>query len=239
MSIDYDSLMQLLRARRSVRRFVDRPLAAGVVEQLVAAASSAPSAGNRQAYRLLVVSDRVTIGAMAEAVRQGMASIAARARPDRAEDLQRYLGSFLAFESAPTVIAAIHRAELDLLAASAPGAVEPAPSRVRSELDSISSVAAAIMQLLLAAECLGLGACWMTGPLVAAHELSALLGVPEGWHLAALVPVGLAAERPSPPRRRPEARLWTQVPPAPSDAGPAHGAARASAPDGRKREDEL
>jgi nitroreductase len=79
--------------------------------------------------------------------------------------------------------------------------------------DTTASVAAALTQLLLAAHALGLGACWMTGPLVAAAELRALLAVPDGWELAALVPLGYPAEQPAPPRRRALGRLWQRVPP--------------------------
>jgi nitroreductase len=68
-------------------------------------------------------------------------------------------------------------------------------------------VAAAIENLLLCAHALGLGACWMTGPLVAAEALAAILEVPRGWTLSALVPVGRPAERPATPPRRPRDAL--------------------------------
>ncbi len=42
----------------------------------------------------------------------------------------------------------------------------------------------------------------MTGPLVAAQQLSGVLNVPDGWELAALVPLGYADEAPEPPKRR-------------------------------------
>ncbi len=63
------------------------------------------------------------------------------------------------------------------------------------------------MNLLLAAHTLGLGACWMTGPLVAADGLRRCLQVTKGWDIAALVPVGYADEEPQPPKRRPLQRL--------------------------------
>jgi hypothetical protein len=42
----------------------------------------------------------------------------------------------------------------------------------------------------------------MTGPLVAAEPLRAILEVPAGWSLSALVPVGRPTEAPPPPPRR-------------------------------------
>jgi hypothetical protein len=50
-----------------------------------------------------------------------------------------------------------------------------------------------------------------TGPLVAAAELRRLLRVPAGWDLAALVPLGFAAESPAAPPRRALARLWQRA----------------------------
>jgi nitroreductase len=118
-------------------------------------------------------------------------------RPDLQPAASRYLDHFLHFTSAPLVVAPIWRAGPELLAPAAPP---------RAGEDALASGAAAVENLLLAAHALGLGACWMTGPLVAERALCPLLSVPEGWRLAALVPVGKPAEEPSPapPRRDPD-----------------------------------
>ena len=52
---------------------------------------------------------------------------------------------------------------------------------------SLSCVA---MMILLAAESLGLGACCMTGPLLAGKELNGILGLREFFLLGAIIPVG-------------------------------------------------
>jgi nitroreductase len=193
-------LLALLRTRRSVRRFRPDPLADGEVEALVEAAACAPSAGNRQAYRLLLVSSRDRIEAMAEAVRAEVARLRAAMREDVRPGAGAYLDSFLHFAAAPLVVAPIYRSGPDLLAAT--GA---APAAARGDADALASVAASIQNLLLCAHALGLGACWMTGPLVAVEALEKMLEVPRGWSLSALVPVGRPAEDPAPPpRRRPE-----------------------------------
>ena len=57
----------------------------------------------------------------------------------------------------------------------------------------IESVGAAVENLLLAAEDLGYGACWLSGPLIAREEIEGILDVSEPWKLAALVAVGKAA----------------------------------------------
>ncbi len=57
----------------------------------------------------------------------------------------------------------------------------------------IESVGAAVENLLLAAEDMGYGACWLSGPLVAREELERMLDVSEPWRLAAMVAVGRPA----------------------------------------------
>jgi len=191
------ALLALLRTRRSVRRFRAEPVSEEEIAALVEAAASAPSAGNRQAYRLLVVASRPRIDAMAAAVREEVARLRAGVRADVAPEADAYLGSFLHFAGAPVVVAPIHRRGPDLLEAA--GAT---PRGSRADADALSSVSAAIENLLLCAHALGLGACWMTGPLVAAEALAGILEVPKGWALSALVPVGRPAEAPAPPPRR-------------------------------------
>lgn len=50
-------LEEILRNRRSVRVYEDRPVEAEKIRSILKAASSAPSAGNLQAYEIVLVSD--------------------------------------------------------------------------------------------------------------------------------------------------------------------------------------
>jgi nitroreductase len=61
---------------------------------------------------------------------------------------------------------------------------------------------AAIMAMLLAAHAHGLGACWVSmEPHAYAQGVKALLGVPEGVHLLAVVALGHPAEEPAPEKK--------------------------------------
>jgi nitroreductase len=193
-----EDLLALLRARRSVRRFLPDPVTEEEIADLVEAARWAPSAGNKLPWRLVVVTSPERIAAMADAVRAEVTRLRETLRPDLAGDFGAYLEHFLPFAGAPLVIAPIHRGGVDLLqAAAGSGAGETGRG-----VDAISSVAAAVENLLLCAHAMGLGACWMTGPLLAAEALRPILEIPAGWTLSALVPVGRPAEAPSPPQRR-------------------------------------
>ena len=183
-----------MRSRRSVRSFSAHSVPRETLEKLLEAARWAPSAGNRQAYRLFVVTAAAKLDEMAQAVEAAAVEMEGEARADLKEGLRRYSRSFLHFKDAPVVIAAAFRSAIDLLSPGSAGS--------RPLIDAVSSVSAAIMNLILAAQALSLGSCWMTGPLIAADRLREIIGVPNGWDLAGLVALGYPSAIPEPPQRR-------------------------------------
>lgn len=201
--------LALMRGRRSVRAFRDRPVSDELVASVLDAARWAPSAGNRQAWRLLLVSDPARIGALAGLVADHLATARRAAGWRGGAAGEAYIENFVHFACAPRLVVPVYRVGADLLARMGPGLQRPgvAPGAAAAVpgpvLDAVSSVAAATLQILLAAHAAGLATCWMTGPLVAAAGLRAALDVPEGWHVASLVPLGWPDETPEAPARRP------------------------------------
>lgn len=194
----YEALLELMRGRRSVRRFSDQPVPDPLLDKILEAARWAPSAGNRQAWRFVVVRDAATRRALRDAVDPVVRELVRQTREELTGEVEAYCANFVRFAAAPVVVAPIYRG-VDLLRAGCDAALQTE----RALQDGLSSVSAAIQNLLLAAHALGLGACWMTGPLVARAALEDVLGVPPGWGVAALVPVGFAAEEAEPPRASP------------------------------------
>lgn len=198
------NLDDALRTRRSVRRFRAEPPPDELIEQVLAAAITAPSASNKQPWRFLAISQRNVIEQMAAAVREQTAEIAAHV-PDASRDAFEAYGSyFTRFVDAPRVIVPIFRGHTVLsnlvdaeLAADARGRIE------EMERDSgLVGTSLALMNLLLSAHALGLGASAMTGPLIAADRLREILRVPQSWGIAAVVPIGYPDEVPAPTDRK-------------------------------------
>ena len=52
---------EAIRTRRSIRRFEDRPVPLDLIREMLEAAVRAPSGGNRQPWRFVVVTDRAKI----------------------------------------------------------------------------------------------------------------------------------------------------------------------------------
>jgi nitroreductase len=200
---------KVMAARRSVRRFTPERPPRALLERLLEAAVTAPSASNKQPWRFVVVTSPARIAALAAEVREAVELIARHVEPRSESAFRAYGTYFTRFEAAPVVIVALYRS-LTVLSDLVDGAL-PAPARARiaamEERSGLIGVSMALQNLLLMAHELGLGASGMTGPLVAADRLRTLLEVPPSWEIAALVPVGYPAETPPAPARKPAARV--------------------------------
>ena len=198
-------LSELMRGRRSVRRFLPDPVPREVLRRLLEAAISAPSASNKQPWRFFVVTSRDRVDRMAAAVRAEVDRIARHVPPESEAPFRAYGDYFTRFELAPAVIVVLHRG-LALLSSLVDRELgDDARARIAGmERDSgLIGASLAIQNLLLAAHAEGLGASGMTGPLVAEADLKGILDIPESWGIAALIPVGYPAEEPAPPSRKP------------------------------------
>lgn len=192
------TLDELLTTRRSVRKFKSVAPPREMVKKLIDLAVTAPSASNRQPWRFFATDDAKLIARMAAAVQAGIDEIAPRIPERFAEMFLSYGDYFVRFRNAPVVVAPIFQSSL-ILSNLVGDAVSQERRDNISNLEfnsGIVSTSLAIGNLLLAAHEAGLGASCLTGPLVAARELKALLDVPESWHIACLVALGYPDETP-------------------------------------------
>ncbi|XXJ18209.1 nitroreductase family protein [Desulfovibrio caledoniensis] len=58
--------LEALRTRRSIRKFIDKPVPDEMVTQILEAAMMAPSAGNGQPWQFIVVNERKRLDAMVD-----------------------------------------------------------------------------------------------------------------------------------------------------------------------------
>jgi nitroreductase len=194
---DYDRLLELMRSRRSIRRFSDRAITREDIGRLIEAARWAPSNHNRQPWRFLVIEDKQKLNQLADAVRQGL-SRKLKTLPEAAaayiSELMHY-ATF--FSNAPVLLLVLHKQPVSV---SAPLLAElKNPELVSGEP---LSAAMAVQNLLLAAQALGLGTCVLTGPLLAQDAMEEHLDLPAGHDLTCFVAIGYPAESPPPPRRK-------------------------------------
>ena len=160
-------MLDVIKARRSVRKFTDQPVSESQIQTLLESARWAPSAGNIQPWHFFVVHSRDVRAALAEAALQQ---------------------TFIAEAPVAIVVAA----DLDEARSSY--------GERGVNLYCIQDTAAATQNILLTAQWLGLGACWIG----AFDEKAAvrILGLKPSVRPLAIIPVGYCAEKPSPPFRK-------------------------------------
>jgi nitroreductase len=193
---EHTSLDWLL-SRRSMRDFSDRPVARETLENLLLAATSAPSATNRQPWNFAVVTSAKLRAAIVEAVRERAEEMKAIIqRGHHAEDFGNY-GDFFhePLLSAAVIIIPQYREYPDLIAnLLASGGADPAAFHTAGSMQAeLCSTSAAVMNLLLQAHASGLGACWMAGPMIARDRICALLGIAEPWQMVGAIALGYPA----------------------------------------------
>ncbi len=185
----YAPLLSLAEQRRSCRRFDgEKPVSEEEVERILAVAQRAPFASGRSGWKVAAVRDRETIAALAAQVRASAEALAARMDGDAVPFWRRYAESFTFFESAPLLLVPYCRETSTMKSILREQATDDILAWEHDNLTkSLSCVA---MMILLAAESLGLGACYMTGPLLAGKDLNGILGLRDNFLPGAIIPIG-------------------------------------------------
>ena len=192
--------LEFLRSRYSVRKFTNQPVPKELLERLLETATWAPSAHNRQPWRMVVLEsqemrDRLgaAMGAQLEQalVDEGVDADAAQARVELSR--QR-----------------ISQAPLGILLCVDEEAVPTQPDIERQSREyqmAVQSTALAGGTLLLAAHAEGLEGVWLCAPLFQSKVVRQTLDLPDTWHPQGLLLIGYPDEPPQPRNRRP----WQEV----------------------------
>lgn len=178
---------EIVYGRRSIRRYLPKPVSREIVENLLGAAVWAPSAHNRQPWRFALVDTTAEKTRLAEAMGQRLRHDLQADKVDPAIIEADAARSYDRMTSAPLLIVlCLTMIDMD---------VYPDNQRNRNEyLMAVQSVAMAGQNLLLAAHDSGLAACWMCAPLFCSELVQKTLDLPEDWQPQALLTVGYPAE---------------------------------------------
>ncbi|MGH0030699.1 MAG: nitroreductase family protein [Myxococcota bacterium] len=207
--VDVDSVDQVLRTTRSVRRRIDfdRPLEPGVVEACIAAAVQAPTGLNREAWRFLVVTEPGPKQALAALYREAFDELTEETlRTLRAEHPELEIP-----EPRPTYRMLADRLQdfpaLFLVCSLG----RPEPANVARQVAFYGSVLPAAWSLMLSLRARGIGATWTTLLVAREHETARVLGIPEDVTPTVLLPAGYmrdAVLRPAERRAPREVTYW-------------------------------
>lgn len=214
-------LIDALRSTGTVREFTDRPVGDDVVARVLDTARFAPSGGNAQSWRVVLIKDPATRAQLRELYLPGwqdyLAMSAAGLRP-WAPTNDPAVETAAVAEHAATMAQVARQgfaAELDrvpvLLAVFADLGALAAVDRdlPRYSFAGGASVYPFVWNLLLAARDEGLGGVMTTMLIRHEADVRALLGAPDGWALATVIALGHPVHQPTRLRRRPVSEFTT------------------------------
>lgn len=200
------SQLQFIYNRVSIRSFKDDVIPNADIEEIIKAATYAPSGKNQQNWHFVVVKNREIIAGIVKAVQEKNAELAEFIPESKQKAFRGMVNYHTVFKGAPVLVLAYAgpypTVADDLTEAGIMKSEDIAFFRQANP--GIQAVAAAMENLLLSAAALGYGTCWMTGPTYAAAEISRLVGFDKpGYYLAAMSPLGVPAEGKyaNPPRK--------------------------------------
>ncbi len=192
------ALETLLRARRSVRNFKDKPVAREAVEELVRRAlSSYPSAHNLRPVRVLALSEAKRVGRVRDSTVEWYRTAVRRLKNPilrtvygAVAERQDKLGAYALVDDMERLVEAYDAGRDDLFHDAPAVLVLHAPVATVMPRETVYYAAS---QLVMMATAMGLGTCfvgWLTDAAARSDEVREALGLPEDYAVYAALALG-------------------------------------------------
>ena len=185
-------LKEAIEKRTSVRRFKNEPISIDDLKEIIDLAGKAPSINNSQSWKFLAIVNKELLEKMSQIVHKKIEKLfpieEENADKKVVDTVDRY-STF--FNEAPAVIAVLNKPYLavaDKISDEVSMSAEEL-NKLRNYPD-IQSIGAAVQNMLLAAVDKNLGACWLSGLMVAKDELEELLSIEKPYSLFTCIAVG-------------------------------------------------
>jgi nitroreductase len=187
-----DDLFEIMRTTRSMRRLKPDPVPEDLLRKVLEAGTFAANGGNQQSWRFLVIRDPAIKQAAAVFYRRAWHEVVGpryrSGSPPAGSSPERFARML---EAAEYLADHLHEA---------PVWIVPCQSGPRG---SGASIFPAVQNMLLAARAVGLGSTLTTLYLTHEAECEAAMGIPDGFHSYAILPLGYPMGRFGPVRRSP------------------------------------
>ena len=207
-----EELSKLIKTRRSIRAFQDKPVPESLLLQAIEIATWAPNGSNAQDWRFFIVLNRSVINAVADTVQANMKTM--MSWPEMANAVfpsprpgtpPISLGDTLRSAAALIVVASLRSTNPMYEAMVRREKTDPQAKQMleglRTVASRVQSTSAAVAYLMLVLHQMGLGSVWMTGPLQSKAQIEKVLKIPADMDVVTLVPVGYPAETPTKDRK--------------------------------------
>jgi len=208
-------IIDAIVSRKSIRRYKPDPVPDHMIDKILEAARWAPTGENYQPWRFMVVRDPETKNKIGDLARIGSGS---RMTAWYCQGhMQIRFESIQDPQKRADVLRFMYSGQVSEFARHAPLVIAVIGSLMEGSVDVPYDLSAAIENMLLEAHSLGLGACWVHGPVATtrdAKKFKEILGIPTGmgeYKVLAYVAVGWPAEdrkHPRPKRPLDEMVYW-------------------------------
>ena len=196
---------EAIEQRRSISHYAPDPVPSTQLREMLALATRAPNAGNRQMWRFIIVTEAPLRQMLARLIQRKFDELATWPEFAAQESRLRALrDNALTFAQAPAVIFIVNLGyHLGIEPMLTEHGIKAREVESLFSHPDIQSIAGMIGYFTLLAEERGYGSCWITDALLAKADLQAALELTPGEELLALIAVGTPAEHPPFKERKP------------------------------------
>lgn len=199
------NLSEIIRERRSIRKYENREVPQEVLKGILEDALWAPSGSNRQNWDIVVVRGKKKDELLELIERAGALSKPKLEKIFPEKIVNITMQFYKKLGGAPVVLLVyIPGSNVEILPEMSN------PERYRKEHDrytNLLSASALIQNILLLAKASGLGTCWMTSPKHVEDQINELVGVKE-QELVSVIPIGYPDQSPPAPPRKGDKIHW-------------------------------
>ena len=197
-------IIDVLTSRKSIRRYKPDPVPDEMIDKILEAARWAPTGENYQPWRFIVIRDPETKNKIGDLARLGSGS-----RMTTWYCLGEMQERFTKIEDPvkrAEVLRFMYSGEVSEFAKHAPLIIAVIGTLMEGSVDVPYDLSAAIENILLEAHSLGLGACWVHGPVAStrdAKKFKKILKIPTGmgeYKVIAYIAIGWPKEQRKHPR---------------------------------------
>lgn len=208
-------IIDVITSRKSIRRYRPDPIPDEMIDKILEAARWAPTGENYQPWRLIVIRDQETRNRIGDLAKLGSGS-RMTAWYCMGEMQKRFEG-IKDPDKRDRVLKFMYSGEVSEFAKQSPLVIAVIGSLMEGSVDVPYDLSACIENMLLEAHSLGLGACWVHGPVAStrdAKKFKEILGIPTGmgeYKVIAYVAIGWPAEdrkHPRPKKSLEEIVFW-------------------------------
>jgi len=185
--------LDLIYKRRSTRKFTNENVPQKDILEILNAGHMAPSGSNQQPWKFIVIQDDEIKNAMHNVVVAKLDDLGKRIDSPKAEKLFLAYRQYLEFFKNAPVLIAVLCCPYDSIFTRILDKYKTQDEKTGGDV-ALQGTSACVQNMLLAAEALDYGSCWVSGPLIAKKELEKVLDIKDPYYLVCLVPIGKKAE---------------------------------------------